>query len=233
MPEASLWLIVPAAGVGQRMAAACPKQYLRVDSEYILDITLRRLLAALPAAGCIVPLSSTDIWWPSTNASSDGRIATCAGGNERANSVLNALQALAPRAKNEDWVLVHDAARPCVASDDLKRLLKKVGAHSVGGLLASPVTDTLKMASPQAPNTVTSTIDRRHLWRALTPQVFRYGLLRDALQRALNHGIAITDEAAAMEQAGHRPLLVEGRSDNIKITVPADLALAGFILGQL
>ncbi|WP_018403465.1 2-C-methyl-D-erythritol 4-phosphate cytidylyltransferase [Marinobacter gelidimuriae] len=233
MPEASLWLIVPAAGVGQRMAAECPKQYLRVDGEYILDITLRRLLAALPAAGCMVPLSSTDSWWAGTNASSDSRIATCAGGNERANSVLNALQALAPKAKNDDWVLVHDAARPCVAANDLKRLLEKVGAHSVGGILAAPVTDTLKMASPRAPDTVTSTVDRRHLWRALTPQVFRYGLLRDALQRALNQGVALTDEASAMEQVGHGPLLVEGRPDNIKITVPADLALAGFILGQL
>ncbi|MCL1476914.1 2-C-methyl-D-erythritol 4-phosphate cytidylyltransferase [Marinobacter sp. M3C] len=233
MPEASLWLIIPAAGVGQRMAAECPKQYLRVDGEYILDITLRRLLTAVPAAGCIVTLSPTDIWWAGTNASSDSRIATCAGGNERSNSVLNALQALVPKAKNDDWVLVHDAARPCVASDDLKRLLEKVGAHSVGGLLASPVTDTLKVASPQAPDTVTSTVDRRHLWRALTPQVFRYGLLRDALQRALDQGFALTDEASAMEQAGHRPLLVEGRPDNIKITVPADLALAGFILGQL
>jgi 2-C-methyl-D-erythritol 4-phosphate cytidylyltransferase len=233
MPEVSLWLIVPAAGVGQRMAAECPKQYLRVDSECILDITLRRLLAVLPAAGCIVPLSATDIWWAGTNASSDRRIATCVGGHERANSVLNALQALAPKAKDEDWVLVHDAARPCVAPDDLKRLLEKVGAHSVGGLLASPVTDTLKMASPQAPDTVASTVDRRHLWRALTPQVFRYGLLRDALHRALDQGFALTDEASAMEQAGHRPLLVEGRPDNIKITVPADLALAGFILGQL
>jgi 2-C-methyl-D-erythritol 4-phosphate cytidylyltransferase len=180
-----------------------------------------------------VPLSATDIWWAGTNASSDRRIATCVGGHERANSVLNALQALAPKAKDEDWVLVHDAARPCVAPDDLKRLLEKVGAHSVGGLLASPVTDTLKMASPQAPDTVASTVDRRHLWRALTPQVFRYGLLRDALHRALDQGFALTDEASAMEQAGHRPLLVEGRPDNIKITVPADLALAGFILGQL
>ena len=233
MPEAPLWLIVPAAGVGQRMAAECPKQYLRVDGEYILDITLRRLLAALPAAGCVVPLSSTDRWWAGTNASSDSRIATCAGGNERANSVLNALQALAPKAENDDWVLVHDAARPCVTADDLKRLLENAGAHNAGGLLAAPVTDTLKMASPQAPDTVTSTVDRRHLWRALTPQMFRYGLLCDALQKALNQGFAITDEASAMEQSGHRPLLVEGRSDNIKITVPADLALAGFILGQL
>jgi 2-C-methyl-D-erythritol 4-phosphate cytidylyltransferase len=233
MPETSLWLIVPAAGIGQRMAAERPKQYLRVDGEYILDITLRRLLEALPAVGCMVPLSPTDHWWAGTNASADSRIATCAGGSERATSVLNALQALAPKAENDDWVLVHDAARPCVAADDLKRLLEKAGAHSAGGILAAPVTDTLKMASSQAPDTVTSTVDRRHLWRALTPQMFRYGLLRDALKNALSQGFAITDEASAMERDGHRPLLVEGRPDNIKITVPADLALAGFILGQL
>lgn len=233
MSEASVWLIVPAAGVGQRMAAECPKQYLRVDGEYILDITLRRLLAAIPAAGCMVPLSFTDHWWATTNASSDSRIVTCAGSNERAGSVLNALQALASKAKDNDWVLVHDAARPCVAAGDLKQLLEQVGGHSEGGLLAAPVTDTLKTASIEAPGTVTSTVDRRHLWRALTPQMFRYGLLCNALQKALTQGFAITDEASAMEQAGHRPLLVEGRPDNIKITVPADLALAGFILGQL
>lgn len=233
MSEVSFWLIVPAAGIGQRMAAQCPKQYLRIDGEYILDITLRRLLAILPAAGCMVPISAADSWWASTKASADSRIAICGGGRERADSVLSALNALTLRASADDWVLVHDAARPCIAAGDLTGLMNLAGSHSVGGLLAAPVTDTLKLADSKSANIVTSTVDRRHLWRALTPQMFRYGLLRRALEQALNQGLVITDEASAMEQAGYQPLLVEGRSDNIKITVPADLALAGFIMGQL
>ena len=233
MSETSLWLIVPAAGIGQRMSAHCPKQYLQLNGEYILDITLRRLLAALPVQGCLVPLSAADGWWARTEASNDERVSTCDGDKERSDSVLNALRALSSQAKPDDWVLVHDAARPCVAVEDLALLLNTVGDHRVGGLLAAPVTDTLKKAAVGAPESVAFTVDRSHLWRALTPQMFRYGLLCQALQWALDTGYTITDEASAMEQAGYRPLLVEGRPDNIKITVPADLALAGFILDQL
>ncbi len=232
MTESNLWLIVPAAGIGQRMQAECPKQYLRIDSRFILDITLSRVLNAAQFAGCMVPLNPTDHWWPTTESSQDERIQTCLGGAERADSVLAALRALAGQAGDDDWVLVHDAARPCVHGEDLSRLIDTLSDHPVGGLLAAPVADTLKKAGPGENPEVQETVDRRPLWRALTPQMFRYSSLVAALEKALEAGLPITDESSAMEFSGTMPVLVEGRPDNIKVTVPADLDLAGFILSR-
>lgn len=232
MTAPRLWLIVPAAGIGQRMGAEQPKQYLRIDERFILDITLSRVMDAAPFAGCMVSLHPTDRWWSDTEARLDSRIQTCTGGSERACSVLAALRALADQADDQDWVLVHDAARPCVHTADLAKLIDSLYEHPVGGLLASPVADTLKQACPGQPPEVQATLDRRALWRALTPQMFRYRLLINALEAALDAGMELTDESSAVEFSGNTPVLVEGRPDNIKITVPADLALAGFILGQ-
>ncbi|MDN6318262.1 MAG: 2-C-methyl-D-erythritol 4-phosphate cytidylyltransferase [Marinobacter sp.] len=232
MSDSKLWLIVPAAGIGQRMRAECPKQYLRIDNRFILDITLSRMLDSGLFAGCMVPLNSEDRWWPSSGASKDDRIQTCNGGAERADSVLSALTALAAQAGADDWVLVHDAARPCVHPADLANLVSTLATHPVGGLLAAPVADTLKKAKPNALPEVIGTVDRSQLWRAMTPQMFRYAKLVEALRRALNKGQSVTDESSAMEFSGNMPVLVEGRSDNIKITVPADLDLAGFILSR-
>ena len=232
MSKPRYWLIVPAAGSGQRMKADCPKQYLKLDQQYILDITLSRLLGHADFSGCVVAIRADDPWWPETMASSDTRIDTCSGGAERADSVLSALEALASRADDDDWVLVHDAARPCLHPNDLERLLTQLQDHPVGGLLETPVADTLKLVASDS-SQVETTIDRRHLWRALTPQMFRCGALRQALKAAIASGYPVTDEASAMEYAGNAPCIVEGRPDNIKITVPADLALAGFILSRL
>ncbi len=179
----------------------------------------------------MVALSGSDQWWPSTNSCADSRVTTCKGGAARCDSVLAALQALGHEARDEDWVLVHDVARPCLAHTDLSALMTGLAQHPVGGLLATPVTDTLKQAGPE--RQVLATIDRRLLWRALTPQMFRFGALRQALMSAAGAGLSVTDEASAMEHMGAVPMLVEGRPDNIKITLPADLALAGFILSQL
>ncbi|MDX1635321.1 MAG: 2-C-methyl-D-erythritol 4-phosphate cytidylyltransferase, partial [Marinobacter sp.] len=195
------------------------------------DVTLSRLLAAMDFAGCQVALHPDDRWWSQTDAARDTRIDTCAGGAERSDSVLLALEALAHRAGPEDWVLVHDVARPCLSQQDLHNLVQSLADHPVGGLLACPVSDTLKQAD--AANAVAGTLDRRRLWRALTPQMFRYGALRAALEQAGADGIPLTDEASAMEHAGLSPQLVEGRPDNIKVTVPADLGLAEFVLSQL
>lgn len=232
MASPKLWLIVPAAGIGQRMLAECPKQYLRIDNRFILDITLSRMLDTGLFAGCMVPLNTDDRWWPNTDASKDDRIQTCNGGAERADSVLSALSALARQAAAGDWVLVHDAARPCVHSSDLANLISTLSNHPVGGLLAAPVADTLKKAKLSQLPEIIGTVDRSQLWRALTPQMFRYAKLVEALERALNEGQPVTDESSAMEFSGNMPVLVEGRSDNIKITVPADLDLAGFILSR-
>lgn len=226
------WLIVPAAGSGQRMKAGCPKQYLRLDGRFVVDVTLSRLLDSAAFDGCVVAIQAGDQRWPQTDASRDPRITTCTGGAQRAESVKAALEALTGLADGDDWVLVHDAARPCLHADDLGRLMSDLQLHPVGGLLATPVADTLKRSGP-GNQQVEATVDRRHLWRALTPQMFRFRALKQALQRAIDSDFAITDEASAMEFSGLTPFIVEGRPDNIKITVPADLALAGFILGRL
>lgn len=233
MTNPRFWLIVPAAGIGQRMQAECPKQYLRIDRRFILDITLSRTLDSASFDGCMVALHPDDRWWANTEASSDSRIQTCRGGVERADSVLAALRTLAPQADADDWVLVHDAARPCLHRDDLIRLITSLQNHNVGGLLASPVADTLKKGNRATPPEVQETVDRSALWRALTPQMFRYAKLVNALELAAENAQPVTDESSAMEFSGNMPVLVEGRPDNIKVTVPADLALAGFILSQL
>ena len=232
MTSPKLWLIVPAAGIGQRMQADCPKQYLRIDNRFILDITLSRLLDTGLFAGCMVPLNTEDQYWPSTDASADGRIQTCSGGVERADSVLSALRALPGQVADDDWVLVHDAARPCIHAADLTNLVSTLSDHPVGGLLAAPVPDTLKRAESSQLPEVIETVDRSQLWRALTPQMFRYSMLANALESALKAGRPVTDESSAMEFSGNMPVLVEGRPDNIKITVPSDLDLAGFILSR-
>lgn len=227
-----LWLVVPAAGIGQRMQAECPKQYLKLSDRFILDITLSRLLDNGSFKGCMVPLSAQDHWWPDSESVNDDRIQTCTGGKERAHSVLSALHALEEQADDSDWVLVHDAARPCLHPHDLSNLIDTLFEHPVGGLLAAPVADTLKRAGESAPPEVEQTVDRSRLWRALTPQMFRFGALRGALAFCLEQRQAVTDESSAMEFSGNMPLLVEGRPDNLKITVPSDLALAEFILSR-
>ncbi len=214
------------------MQTECPKQYLRINNRFILDITLSRLLDSGLFAGCMVPLNAADHWWPESDASSDDRVQTCGGGAERADSVLSALHALQEQVAADDWVLVHDAARPCIHSTDLENLVSTLSDHPVGGLLAAPVADTLKRAEPGRLPEVIGTVDRSRLWRALTPQMFRYSMLVKALEMALKEGQPVTDESSAMELSGNMPVLVEGRSDNIKITVPADLGLAGFILSR-
>lgn len=230
MSRPQYWLVVPAAGAGQRMRAPCPKQYLRLNNRFVVDVTLSPLLDSGHFAGCMVALDTRDQWWQHTASAADARVATCDGGGRRQDSVLAALVALAPRTAPGDWVLVHDVARPCLVRADLDRLLERLREHPVGGLLAAPVTDTIKQAD--SAGHVAATVDRSTLWRALTPQMFRYQPLREALETAVGEGVSVTDEAAAMERMGQAPCLVEGRADNIKITRPEDLALARFILDQ-
>ncbi len=226
------WLVVPAAGLGQRMQSTVPKQYLRINSRFVLDITLSRLRSALTLAGCVVPLHPEDRWWADSESASVAGIETCPGGTKRADSVMAALGQLQDRAGPDDWVLVHDVARPCVHPDDLANLIRSLAGESVGGLLAAPVADTLKQVAPGS-DRVTSTVDRDSCWRAFTPQMFRYSVLLQALTESTRHGRgAVTDEASAIERLGWQPKVVAGRSDNIKITVPEDLALAEFILAR-
>lgn len=224
------WAVVPAAGVGTRMRAQLPKQYLPLHGKTVIEHTLDRLCAHPAITGVVVSVSETDPYWEDLHWTCAKPFRRAPGGTERCHSVLNGLDVLADLAAADDWVLVHDAARPCLRRADLDRLIDELRDHPVGGLLAVPVRDTMKRSDRAG--CVEETLDRSHLWHALTPQMFRFALLRDALRGALAQGALVTDEAAAVELAGMRPRLVEGHADNIKITRPEDLALADFFLRQ-
>jgi 2-C-methyl-D-erythritol 4-phosphate cytidylyltransferase len=232
MHRAQCWAVVPAAGAGKRMGSATPKQYLSLLGRPIIAHTLMALLRHPRIDGALVVVDPEDDRWPAVAAELETAkpLLRAVGGAERCHSVSNGLDALRERAAPSDWVLVHDAARPCLTAEDLDRLLAGLADDPVGGLLATPVRDTLKQAD--LAGRVATTVDRSRLWHALTPQMFRLDLLRAALRSALARGLLVTDEAAAMEAAGFAPRLVEGRADNIKITRPEDLALAEFILAH-
>jgi 2-C-methyl-D-erythritol 4-phosphate cytidylyltransferase len=312
------WLVMPAAGAGTRFGGRqsgerIPKQYASLRGRTVIEWALAPFLADGRCSGAAVALAAGDTWWPKV-AERIPAVTVCQGGAERSESVRNALLALNRRAGKEDWVLVHDAARPCLSSADLDRLLAQVDAHPVGGILALPVADTLKRAvrfdvlpsaaapaaavpatpaaaspgaaalkatpaeataaapagwlasaSPSVPAMGASkgaaassqsapamgapkgaaasksaeasgapaievTVDRAGLWRASTPQMFRFGLLLTALESALAAKRFPTDESQALEWQGHQPLLVEGSTANIKVTTAADLALAESLL---
>lgn len=222
------WAIVPAAGVGKRMNADRPKQYLPLAGKAVLEQTLTRLLQAEVFAAIAVAISEEDPFWPELELSKHPKIITAKGGKERADSVLSALASIQDKADVNDWVLVHDAARPCITRSDIALLIDTLVNDDVGGILALSSHDTLKNVTG---NAILGTLDRTHIWRALTPQMFRYGSLKQAL--TINQGNpGITDEASALELQGLQPKIVEGRPDNIKITRPEDLALAAFYLEQ-
>ena len=228
--QVKYWAVVPAAGVGKRMQADRPKQYLEIAGRPLIEYAISQLMVDPHIEGVVVAISAEDEYWPTLEITLDKPLWVVEGGVERCHSVLNALQELATRANEEDWVLVHDAARPCVRAEDITQLITKLTHDDVGGLLAVPVRDTMKRAGTN--QRVITTEDREGLWHALTPQMFRFGKLRHALEQALEDESLVTDEASAMELAEYEPLLVEGHADNIKVTRPEDLALAAFYLQQ-
>lgn len=225
--DARLYALVPAAGAGSRMAASLPKQYLTLRGSTVAEHTLSRLLAFAPIQQIVVATSASDLWWPQLGIAHHKRIRSVLGGETRAHSVLNGLQALKEVASARDWVLVHDMARPCVRLSDIESLLRECGSE--GAILAASIADTVKSADQQH---ILATVPRQQLWRALTPQLFPLHALHDALAGALADGADITDEASAMERIGVQPKLVPGQPDNIKITLPSDLPLAGFYLDR-
>lgn len=226
-----IWAVVPAAGVGSRMAAKVAKQYLPLNQTRVIEHTLSKLLRVQRVSGIVVALAEQDPIWPTLNLVNHPKIVTTAGGQERSDSVVNGLQALLDRAQPNDWVLVHDAARPCVTVACIDRMIDELQNDPVGGLLAVPVADTLKreLAANGHSACIAHTVDRTGMWAAQTPQMFRIEPLLQALLGAMRKGHQVTDEASAMEHAGFNPRLITGRSDNIKITTPDDLALARLI----
>lgn len=232
MSGISAWCVVPAAGAGRRMGADRPKQYLELCGRKVIEHTLEGLCAHEQIRAVCVVLSPGDSYWSGVQLSSTEQLLRCDGGAERYQSVVNGLHALSTHgALPDDWVVVHDAVRPCLRRNDIDRLLREGGDHPIGGVLGLPVRDTMKRAD-QAGN-IEGTVSRDRLWHAFTPQMFRLGALTSALQDVIAHGIAVTDEAQAMERMGAYAKMVEGHADNIKITTPRDLALAEqYLLAQ-
>jgi len=226
------WLVMPAAGRGKRLGGATPKQFLTVAGRPLIAWALQPFFDDPRCAGVMLAVAPDDTDWLSFRASLPRPVLETSGGAERADSVRLALQALLARgAQAADWVLVHDAARPCVSNAEIKALVDVVVAHAeadlrAGGLLAVPLADTLKRGRSHSE----ATVPREGLWRALTPQMFRLGALLQALQQAESEGRKPTDEAQAMEWQGSEPLLVGGESTNIKVTTFADLRLVEGIL---
>ena len=233
------WVVIPAAGVGKRMQAMKPKQYLLLHDKTVLEHTIARFLGKASIAGVVVVISPDDHDWSALAPRFAGQcLHVVPGGAERADSVLNGLDYLAEQLAlaPTDYVLVHDAARPCVPEQDIQALLALCDQGEQGALLATPVRDTMKRAVSAAamrantPARVSHSEARDGLWHALTPQLAPLGRLRDALRAALQAGVSITDEAAALEFMQCQPILLEGDARNIKITRPADLELAAFFL---
>ncbi len=218
-----LGIVVPAAGVGSRMNSSIPKQYLSINKKAILEHTLDKLSQFSKQFPIVVVVSENDPYFNELNLSQS--VTRVAGGKERADSVLNGIEYLL---ENDicDWVLVHDAARPLVTESDIQNLIDTCFTNNLGGILASKVKDTIK----QGHSTIETTVPRESLWHALTPQLFPIEMLHRALKNALKKQLTITDEASAVELQGESVLLVEGRSDNIKITTPEDLRLAQALL---
>jgi 2-C-methyl-D-erythritol 4-phosphate cytidylyltransferase/2-C-methyl-D-erythritol 2,4-cyclodiphosphate synthase len=233
-----LWAIVPAAGRGERFALDkphnLPKQYTQLLGSSVLEWSLRALLAEPRIHAIVVVLAAGDSHWPRVAAKLNSpKLLTTIGGAQRQDSVMNGLEFLASRAAADDWILVHDAARPCLSRSDIGALAdalenKSNGSASdvAGAVLAAPIVDTVRRVLPSG----VETVDRAGLWRALTPQVFAFAQLRGALQDAARTGVAVTDEAQAMERIGIRASLVSGSPFNIKVTRAEDLAVAAGIL---
>ncbi|MFC5526310.1 2-C-methyl-D-erythritol 4-phosphate cytidylyltransferase [Rhodanobacter ginsengisoli] len=229
MSAPKLWCVVPAAGRGTRVGGDCPKQYLPLAGRPLIEHTMARLAAHPRIAGLLVTLAAADRYWPGLTTFAGKPVLTAIGGAERSDSVLAGLDVLPDAVGAEDFVLVHDAARPCVRLADISKLIEQAGAAD-GGLLGAPLRDTLKRADAAGRSESTEPRDRR--WRAFTPQMFRRGQLSAALREAARRTLSVSDEAMAMELAGHAPLLVEGAEDNIKVTTAADFALAEFLLSR-
>jgi 2-C-methyl-D-erythritol 4-phosphate cytidylyltransferase len=226
---ARYWAVVPAAGSSRRMTGATvPKQYLRLSGRSVIEWAIAPLLERADCERIVVVIAADDRRWPEQSLAHNPKILTTTGGAERVDSVRAGLLALAAHAAERDWVLVHDAARPCLRATDLGRLIDELSGDEVGGLLGAPVVDTLKRAD--AGDRVQATVSRASLWRALTPQMFRYGVLDRALRAAQGAAAAPTDEAQAVEALGLQPKLVRGDPDNIKITLPEDIERAQRLL---
>jgi 2-C-methyl-D-erythritol 4-phosphate cytidylyltransferase len=225
--KTKIWMIVPAAGVGKRVGAKIPKQYLTLNDSTIVEITLQKLAQISDIEGIVVAVNDDDGFWSDQRLPENIKIIRVSGGKERSDSVANALNWLAEN-ENPEWVMVHDVARPCIDLQDIEKLKAQCIEKNKGGILAVPASDTLKFTLNA--KTINKTIDRAQIWQALTPQMFIFKSLHTRLNQLLYTNEIITDEASVMEYFDEQPMLIEGRRDNIKITRPEDLRLAELYL---
>lgn len=222
--ELPVWAVIPAAGSGSRMQQDKPKQYLEFQGKTIIEHCLDRLLSHPEIAGAVIVLQADDRAWEKLDYRSDKTVFIADGGAERQHSVYSGLTTLQYRCGNDAIALVHDAVRPLVSHDDLDDVIATARKHTAGAILAAPLNDTLKRQTDDME--IATTVPRQGLWRALTPQVFHLPVLLNALKLVIDNGLAITDDAQAVELAGYTPALVAGNAENLKITTPGDLALA-------
>jgi 2-C-methyl-D-erythritol 4-phosphate cytidylyltransferase len=225
-----IWAILPAAGAGKRFSTHKPKQFFELNGQLVAEHSLRRLRAVPQIETIIIPCDIDYTMWSQVPSLQQSNVKQVKGGEQRAHSVLNGLLSLDQVASDTDWVLVHDIARPCITFTDINKLINAVENHPAGGILTASVNETLKKVSSD--QQIEATVDRAQYLRAQTPQIFKFSLLKTAIENCLKAGITPTDEAFAIEYAGLPVLAVEGRQDNIKITRQEDLAIASAILNS-
>lgn len=226
-----LWVVIPAAGIGKRMGVDIPKQYITVCDKAIIEHTVEKFTSRNDLQGILVALSNSDQHWSTLELSKNNKITTVTGGEERYKSVYNALCSLKNKADDDDWILVHDAVRPCITTFEIDQFIADLDhLNGIGGILALPCFETMKKANTN--HEIEETIDRKFIWHAQTPQMFRYKKLFLAIEKIMNENIFITDEAMAMELAGYKPMLIQGTHSNIKITDQNDLKYLESFLRQ-
>jgi 2-C-methyl-D-erythritol 4-phosphate cytidylyltransferase len=226
-----LWVVIPAAGIGKRMGVDIPKQYITVCDKAIIEHTVEKFTSRNDLQGILVALSNSDQHWSTLELSENNKITTVTGGEERYKSVYNALCSLKNKADDDDWILVHDAVRPCITTSEIDQFIADLDhLNGIGGILALPCFETMKKANTN--HEIEETIDRKFIWHAQTPQMFRYKKLFLAIEKIMNENIFITDEAMAMELAGYKPMLIQGTHSNIKITDQNDLKYLESFLRQ-
>ncbi|MBK68950.1 MAG: 2-C-methyl-D-erythritol 4-phosphate cytidylyltransferase [Legionellales bacterium] len=226
-----LWVVIPAAGIGKRMGVDIPKQYITVCDKAIIEHTVEKFTSRNDLQGILVALSNSDQHWSTLELSKNNKITTVTGGEERYKSVYNALCSLKNKADDDDWILVHDAVRPCITTSEIDQFIADLDhLNGIGGILALPCFETMKKANTN--HEIEETIDRKFIWHAQTPQMFRYKKLFLAIEKIMNENIFITDEAMAMELAGYKPILIQGTHSNIKITDQNDLKYLESFLRQ-
>lgn len=227
------WAIVPAAGIGSRVGASIPKQYININAKTVIEHTLGKLVDCKVISKIVVALSKDDDIFNSLTSVKSLPIETVEGGRDRCDSVLAGLEYLKTIASDNDWVLVHDAARPCIEINDIHRMIAKLDNHEVGGILGVPVRDTMKrVVDNNGIKEISKTESRDNLWHALTPQMFRLDTLYQAMLKCRENNVSVTDEASAIEYVGLKPVMIEGSANNIKITQAEDLQLAELYLKQ-